>query len=346
MPGAMAAIEADADTVAAVLDKLDGVMAANLNSPKQTVISGTEEGIRTALECFQKHDIRGQRIPVACAFHSPLVAAASEPFGKALENYSFKSPQYPVYANTTATPYPAEPASVVNLLRQHLASPVRFGEEIEAMYAAGARIFVEVGPQGVLTGLVGQTLADRPHLALASDLKGRPDLVQLQHVLGQLLVWGVPVQVERLHEGRNLRRLDLANLERDSAPAKLSPSTWLVNSVRVRPLHGPEPKLFGQARSNDPKPAAEAPPRPIPEKPKVTPSPTMKPTSTHATEPASTNGATHSNGVAHPPDHQPRSQRRSCAGDAPLPGSDESFPGHTAQRHGQLLQGGGTSPAS
>ncbi len=54
MPGAMAAIEADADTVAAVLDELDGVMAANLNSPNQTVISGSEEGIAAALECFQQ----------------------------------------------------------------------------------------------------------------------------------------------------------------------------------------------------------------------------------------------------------------------------------------------------
>ncbi|HTU20930.1 MAG TPA: beta-ketoacyl synthase N-terminal-like domain-containing protein, partial [Gemmataceae bacterium] len=301
MSGAMAAIEADAETVAAVLDELDGVMAANLNSPNQTVISGTEEGVRDALSCFQRLGIRGQRIPVACAFHSPLVAAAGEPFGRALGNYSFKSPQYPVYANTTALPYPAKPADVVNLLRQHLASPVLFREEIEAMYAAGARIFVEVGPQGVLTGLVGQTLADRPHLAVASDLKGRPGLVQLQHLLAQLVIWGIPVQLERLYEGRNLRRLDLANLERDSAPPKLSPSSWIVNSVRVRPLHGPEPKLLGQARDNDSEPVAEAAPRSIPDKPKVSPLPTMKSNPTPPPAPAPhANGASHSNGAPVP----------------------------------------------
>ena len=190
----------------------------------------------------------------------------------------------------------------MNLLRRHLASPVRFREEIEAMYAAGARVFVEVGPQGVLTGLVGQTLADRPHLAVASDLKSRPGLVQLQHLLAQLVVWGVPVQLERLHEGRNLRRLDLTNLERDSAPPKLSPSTWLVNSTRVRPLNGPEPKLLGQARNSDLEPVAEAPPRPNPDKPKVSPAPTMKPIPTPPPAPVPhTNGAAHSNGVHHPP---------------------------------------------
>jgi acyl transferase domain-containing protein len=143
MTGAMAAIEADAATVATVLDGLDGVLAANLNSPNQTVISGTEDGICTALDRFQKHGIRGQRIPVACAFHSPLVAPAGEPFGRVLGSYSFESPQAPVYANTTSEPYPAEPSAIVDLLRQHLVSPVRFRDEIESMYAAGARIFVD-----------------------------------------------------------------------------------------------------------------------------------------------------------------------------------------------------------
>ncbi|MGH7225056.1 MAG: acyltransferase domain-containing protein, partial [Gemmataceae bacterium] len=250
MPGAMAAIEADFDSVSSVLNEIDGVMAANVNSPKQTVISGTEEGIAAALERFRKHGIRGQRLPAACAFHSPLVAAASEPFAAFLRQQSFKTPHNPVYANTTATPYPRAAARMVEVLSGHLTSPVRFRDEIEAMYAAGARIFVEVGPRSVLTALVGQTLADRPHLAVASDVKGRPGLVQLQHLLGQLLVHGADVRIDRLHDGRNPRRLDLSNLERDSAPAKLSPSTWIVNSVRARPVNGPEPKLLGQAGAN------------------------------------------------------------------------------------------------
>jgi acyl transferase domain-containing protein/NAD(P)H-dependent flavin oxidoreductase YrpB (nitropropane dioxygenase family)/NAD(P)-dependent dehydrogenase (short-subunit alcohol dehydrogenase family) len=302
MPGAMAAIEADADTVVAVINGLDGVMAANLNSPSQTVISGTVDGVRAALECLGKHGIRGQLIPVSCAFHSPLVAPAGDPFAQALASCSFKAPLIPVYANTTAKPYPAEPGSMVNLLRQHLTSPVRFRDEIESMYADGVRCFIEVGPQGVLTGLVAQTLAGRPHLAVSSDLKGRPGLVQLQHLLGQLLVWGIPVQLERLHEGRNLRQLDLANLERDSAPAKLPASTWLVNSVRVRPLHGPEPKLLGQANSSNPDSPAATQPRPLPEKPKASSSPTMKSTPTPPPVPShSTNGSTHTKGVPHSP---------------------------------------------
>lgn len=300
MPGAMAAIEADAEMVAAVLDELDGVMAANLNGPKQTVISGTEEGVTAALECFQKHGVRGQRLPVACAFHSPLVAAASEPFARALRQYEFRTPQSPVYANTTATTYPNDPAKLVEVLSRHLASPVYFRDEIEAMYAVGARIFVEVGPQGVLTSLVGQTLGDKPHVALASDVKGRPGLVQLQHLLGQLLVYGLPVQLERLHDGRGLRRLDLDNLDRDCAPPKFSPSTWLVNSVRVRPANGPEPILFGQARADEDVDIPVCPTPPIPDKIEVYNPLAMKPTPSQPPTPSS-NGTAHGNGVHHPP---------------------------------------------
>jgi acyl transferase domain-containing protein/NAD(P)H-dependent flavin oxidoreductase YrpB (nitropropane dioxygenase family)/NAD(P)-dependent dehydrogenase (short-subunit alcohol dehydrogenase family)/acyl carrier protein len=293
MPGAMAALEADAAAVAVLLDGLDGVTAANFNSPKQTVISGTEAGIRAALDRCCKQGIRSQRLPVACAFHSPLVAPAEGAFAHALASYAFKPLQTPVYANTTAAPYPRGPAALVDLLRRHLASPVRFCEEIEALYAAGVRVFLEVGPQGVLTALVGQTLAGRPHLAVASDLKGRPGLVQLQHLLAQLLVYGVSVQLERLYDGRNLRRLDLSNLEHDSAPEKLSPSTWLVNSARVRPLHGPEPKLLGRVCTNDPEP--------VPDKKHFSHPSTMKLIPTQPPAPApSTNGAVPNNGVPYP----------------------------------------------
>src|SRR5439155_7138631 len=105
----------------------------------------------------------------------------------------------------------------------------------------------EVGPQAVLTGLTGQVLADQPHLAVASDIKMRPGLAQLAHLLGQLLAAGIPVQLDRLFEGRSVQTFELANLGPDTGKPKHSPTTWLVNGVRSRPLNGPEPRLLGQA---------------------------------------------------------------------------------------------------
>ena len=73
----------------------------------------------------------------------------------------------------TRTPPPhhtqSDPAAIARQLAEHLISPVKFADEIAAMYEAGARVFVEVGPQAVLTGLDGQMLAGKPHLAVASD---------------------------------------------------------------------------------------------------------------------------------------------------------------------------------
>lgn len=253
MPGAMAAIEARAEVVAEQLEAarrtnsaLSQVSLANLNSPSQTVLSGTEEGITAALALLKDRGIRGQRLPVACGFHSPLVAPAQEPLTRAIQEVAFSAPKVPVYSNVTARPYPETPGEMVALLSTHLTSPVRFQEQIEALYQAGARVFVEVGPQGVLTGLVGQALKDRPHLAVASDSRGKPGLVQLHQLLAQLLMHGVPLRLARLHAHRGLKAFSLAQLEQQTDKPKVTSTTFVVNSVRSKPFHAPEPPVLGQ----------------------------------------------------------------------------------------------------
>ncbi|TMF05935.1 MAG: SDR family NAD(P)-dependent oxidoreductase [Chloroflexi bacterium] len=245
-PGTMAAFDASVEVVEALIAGVDGATLANMNAPSQNVISGTEAAVEAALARAKAQGVRGQKIAVSRGFHSPQVAPARDPLARVLAEVRFSAPRCPVFSNTTAAPYPHEPSAIAALLAEHLVSPVRFHEEILAMYEAGARIFVEVGPQGVLTGLVGQILADRPHVAVASDLKGRPGLLQLQHLLGRFIVSGSPVELERLYAGRGLRQLDLTSLAQETGRPKLAPSTWIINSVRNRPLNAPEPILLGQ----------------------------------------------------------------------------------------------------
>ena len=76
-------------------------------------------------------------------------------------------------------------------LARQLVSPVNFVTEIENLHAAGVRTFVEVGPRNVLTGLVGATLGDRPHDAMALDAEcgrgsGMRDLARVLARLGAL----------------------------------------------------------------------------------------------------------------------------------------------------------------
>jgi acyl transferase domain-containing protein len=90
--------------------------------------------------------------------------------------------------------YPGEPDAIRARLAEHIGKPVRFVQEIEAMYADGARVFVEAGPGRVLTGLVGRILGKRPHAAIACDRAGEDGVFAFLLALAQLAVRGVPVR--------------------------------------------------------------------------------------------------------------------------------------------------------
>jgi len=137
-----------------------------------------------------------------------------------------------VYSNTTARRYPDDTGAVRSLLADHLVSRVNFVNEIEAMYADGARIFVEVGPGKVLASLVSKILKDRPHLALVSNQADKPGLSQLQHLLGQFIVHGGQVNMDKLYQGRALQILDLDALYEETNRYGVTATTWLVNGAR------------------------------------------------------------------------------------------------------------------
>jgi acyl transferase domain-containing protein/NAD(P)H-dependent flavin oxidoreductase YrpB (nitropropane dioxygenase family)/NAD(P)-dependent dehydrogenase (short-subunit alcohol dehydrogenase family) len=225
--GAMLAVFETAERVSEIIDGIDGVWISNVNSPRQTALSGTSDGIAAVLKRLSLLAVGAAPIRVSCGFHSPLMTNAKERLAKVLRATTFSPPTLPVFSNTTAAPYPRDRDSAAALLTDHLIAPVRFKHEIEAMYEAGARIFVEVGPSAVLTGLVGQTLAEREHLAVSASGALAP-LTQLQHALARLIVEGVPVSLDRLFEGRVESEPEL------SSRVPLPPATWLVNGGRAR----------------------------------------------------------------------------------------------------------------
>jgi malonyl CoA-acyl carrier protein transacylase/NAD(P)-dependent dehydrogenase (short-subunit alcohol dehydrogenase family) len=253
--GAMAAVSADAASVLAHLSQNPAVVIANENSPTQTVISGTTEGVLRVIETLTSAGIGATRIPVACAFHSPLVAGAQTPFSQHLDRLAIADPAVSVYSNTTAALYPTAPEAIRQRLVEHIASPVRFASEIDAMYEAGIRIFVEAGPGRVLTGLVARTLGDRPHLAVACDDPHGRGLQQLLLALAQLAVHGVELDIGPLFNGRGAQLFDL-----EAPPALDVPATaWWVNGHRAWPVQGDLPANALKPISG---PVLSAPPNP------------------------------------------------------------------------------------
>ncbi|HVO90119.1 MAG TPA: SDR family NAD(P)-dependent oxidoreductase [Casimicrobiaceae bacterium] len=235
--GTMAAIGADAATVRGHIEGLRDVVVANENSPDQCVISGPVIGIAEASARLKHAGVSVRALDVACAFHSPLVREASVAFAYDLRQVAIAPPAATVYSNTTVAPYPRDPDAIRALLARHIGEPVRFTAQIEAMYAAGARTFIEVGPGRVLTGLVSRILNGKPHMAVALDRAGDNGIEQLLLALAQLAVRGVKFDVDRLSRDRNARMFDLAQ-----APAVApSPTAWWVNGQRAWPIHGELP---------------------------------------------------------------------------------------------------------
>ncbi len=236
--GTMAAVDAGRDDLQALLADPE-ITLANFNAPRQTVISGPRAAVERALAWCAGKGIQAQPIPVDCAFHSTLVAPAQQRLAAMLDEVAMEAPRFPVFSNMTAAPYPADPSAVAGILGEHLVSPVEFVREVEAMYEAGARIFVEVGPRSVLSGLVGRILGDRPHVCAPLDQSGRPGLAVFLNGLAALATEGVPVRAERLFESRSVRRLNLAKLEEETGLPRYTPTTWLVNGGRARPAQSP-----------------------------------------------------------------------------------------------------------
>ncbi|MEO6951143.1 MAG: beta-ketoacyl synthase N-terminal-like domain-containing protein, partial [Polyangia bacterium] len=217
VPGSMISVAASE----AELPTLRDVVVANYNSPRQLVLSGATDAIEAALRVVTEAGLSATRLDVATAFHSPLVTPAVAPLRSFLSTIEVSSPALDVYANASAAPYPREADAIRDQIANQLAVPVRFVEQIEAMYARGVRTFVEVGAGRVLTNLVGHILKKRPHRAIALDRKGRPGLATLSQALGALSVAGVPMAYAKLWSDFG-RTEDPRTIEKPKMTMKLS----------------------------------------------------------------------------------------------------------------------------
>ena len=135
------------------------VTAVNYNSPVQTVIAGTPEGIAEVSEVFSGMKARVIPLNVAGAFHSKLMQPAADKFYETAKTITFNAPQVKYYSNLTGGEL-TDFSDMASMLAKHIVSPVRFTSELAAMQEAGADKFVEFGPGRTLTGLVKKTLKD------------------------------------------------------------------------------------------------------------------------------------------------------------------------------------------
>ncbi|MGJ0509385.1 MAG: SDR family NAD(P)-dependent oxidoreductase [Methylocystis sp.] len=236
-PGTMAAVNAGAAQVGDLIRTLGlAVDVANMNAPDQTLIAGAAAQIEAAAAALKTRGLRVVLLPIGTAFHSPAMEGARKALAKKLEKFTFLQPRIPVFSNTTARPYPESDAEIRSLLARHIREPVRFVEEIEKLHEAGARLFVEVGPGQVMTGLVNRILADKPHAALAVDSPSRPGWLQLSHLLAEAYTLGCPIDLQKWFARRAFVEHTPEDALRESrAAAEPGPMVWRINGGRATP---------------------------------------------------------------------------------------------------------------
>ena len=290
--GTMAAVGCSADDAIRLATGLPGIAICNLNSPRQIVVGGPEAVVRGFVAAAGREGFSATVLPVDAAFHTAVMAPYVTGFAVAVERVEVGPPVVPVYPNTHDAQYGADPVVNRRVLVGQLTRPVHFSDRLEQMYRDGFRVFVEFGPKSVLSGLVRQTLGDRPGvIALSADAgPGSDGDVALKQLAARLVVLGVPLDrinryaapVPAVPERRGMR-IPLNGINYVSEQRRRDYADALENGYRVTAPAAPassssvEDHIAGRAARPTPEEEKPTMSTLIAESPPLAPAPTTGP---------------------------------------------------------------------
>ncbi len=131
------------------------IYITNKNSEKQTAVSGKAQSIEKFCDFLKEEKVMFKKLNLTGAFHTPLLADASEKLRQYLDTLTFKRAGYGrIISNTLAAPYPKQVTEIKDLLARQIVSPVEFIKSIEHVYASGKTHFIEIGPSRLLVNLL------------------------------------------------------------------------------------------------------------------------------------------------------------------------------------------------
>ncbi|WP_432856459.1 SDR family NAD(P)-dependent oxidoreductase [Amycolatopsis sp. CA-161197] len=155
--GAMVSVRA---TEAEVTPELtDGVSIAAVNGPDSVVLAGAEADVTRIAETFAARGRRTKRLSVSHAFHSPLMDPMLAGFRAALDGISFAAPKIPLVSALTGA-LAGDEIRTADYWVRHVREPVRFADAVVAAHQAGARAFLELGPDAVLIAMARESVGD------------------------------------------------------------------------------------------------------------------------------------------------------------------------------------------
>ena len=179
--GGMAAMIGGDETAVRGLAEAVDIDVANFNAPGQIVVSGEKAKVEEAVAKAKEHGIRiAKPLQVAGAYHSRLMRPAQEKLAAALQGAEIGAPSFPVISNFLARPV-ASPDEIRSSLESQVTGSVRWAESMQLLLDEGFEKFVELGPGGVLAGLMHRIRRGTPVLKVA----GAGDLAAAVEAIGE-----------------------------------------------------------------------------------------------------------------------------------------------------------------
>ena len=248
--GAMVSIQASEQEVLKTLEGFEErVSLAAVNGPFSVVVSGDEDAVLDLAGLWGERGRKTKRLRLSHAFHSSRMDPMLEEFARVAGSVDFHAPAIPIVSNVTGEPLSAERISSAEYWAEHIRQPVRFADGVGWLEAQGVRSFLELGPDGVLSAMVGECVASeqgtedaadgavgsdgRPVVAVPLLRGGRPDAQALIGALAEVWTHGIDVDWGALFEGSGAQRVGLPTyaFQRERYWLKASPGTGDMASV-------------------------------------------------------------------------------------------------------------------
>ncbi|KJK55227.1 type I polyketide synthase, partial [Saccharothrix sp. ST-888] len=203
--GAMVAVQASEDEVLPLLTAEVGVAA--VNGPSSVVISGSEAAVLEVAERLAAEGRKTKRLTVSHAFHSPLMEPMLAEFRAVVAGLAFEAPRIPMVSTLTgqATDELVTPEYWV----RHVREAVRFHDAVRVLEGEGVRTFLELGPDGVLSAMGQECVAEEEAVFAPVLRRDRAEALSFTTALAQLHVRGAGLDWQAVFAGTGAQRVDL-----------------------------------------------------------------------------------------------------------------------------------------
>ncbi|MEU4222474.1 SDR family NAD(P)-dependent oxidoreductase, partial [Actinoplanes sp. NPDC026623] len=206
--GAMAAIEGGEDEIRPLLDAHLDIAA--VNAPDAVVVSGAARSVDALVTRWKRRKRRAKRLVVSHAFHSARTEPMLADFRWLVRVLSFSAPTIPIVSAVTGTEISAAEICSPDYWVRHVRETVRFADAVTELAAQGVRTFVEIGPDGVLSGMGQRCVDPSAGIVFVPAMRsGRPEPATLLAAVGAAYVRGAEPDWDAMYPGASADGVEL-----------------------------------------------------------------------------------------------------------------------------------------